>query len=138
MAYYKFLGHAKELLYHYPENRRLLKRIEEDVLLGQTSDYDHCYRRGGVSNPTYRKAVLLSEGRLAEMRREVAAVEKLLSQIETFGREDVRARRLLEMVYFRMSHTLYGAAIQLQISEATAKRWNQKILLALAEIMHWI
>ena len=40
-----------------------------------------------------------------------------------------KRRKLAEMVYFRRTHTLLGAAIELEISEETAKRWNADLLL---------
>ena len=55
----------------------------------------------------------------------------LCDAFRPMGRETQRL--LLEMVYFRRSHSLYGAAAYLGIPERTAHRWNAKMLYALAE-----
>lgn len=40
---------------------------------------------------------------------------------------------LIRMVYWDRSHTLYGAALCLNISEATAYRWNNKFVRDVSE-----
>ena len=62
-------------------------------------------------------------------------LEGLLQELQTERRIDQKQRTLLELVYIRNSHCLYGAAALLEISERTAKRWNTRALENLARRM---
>lgn len=129
---------AKELLFNYTTNKRALREAEQDVIYGVTRERDQRYRRGGVRNPTLVKAELLDSAALNQLRREIAAVEALLRHLQTERRIDAQQRRMLEMVYFRGSHCLYGAAVALEIGERTAKRWNTRALEFVARQMGWL
>ena len=129
---------AKDLLFDYTAKKRRLRQAEQDVIYGTTRERDHRYRRGGVPNPTLVKAELLDSPELNQMRREIAAVEGLLQELQTERRIDQKQRTLLELVYIRNSHCLYGAAALLEISERTAKRWNTRALENLARRMGWL
>lgn len=61
-----------------------------------------------------------------QLCREIAAVETALAQM------DETTKRLTQMVYFRQSHTLQGAAMALYISYATAKRRQNVLIRAVA------
>ena len=53
---------------------------------------------------------------------------------ETKERPDGESRlALIDMVYFRGTHTLDGAAIEVNCSYHTAKRWQQQFLQLVAE-----
>lgn len=41
--------------------------------------------------------------------------------------------KIIELVYFKRSHNLYGAAYAVHVSEATAKRYNGEFLRAIAK-----
>ncbi len=59
------------------------------------------------------------------------AVEHALRMTELF-RTAAKRRRLVEMVYWRQTHTVYGAGVEIGVSEETAKRWNADFLLCVA------
>ena len=60
-------------------------------------------------------------------RRELEAVRHAVD--ETMRMNSGRTRiDMVELVYWRQSHTLNGAAIKLHISERTAKRWNGEFI----------
>lgn len=59
------------------------------------------------------------------------AVEHALRMQELF-RTAVKRRRLVELVYWRRTHTVFGAGVELGVSEETAKRWNSDFLLCVA------
>ena len=40
-----------------------------------------------------------------------------------------------EMVYFKKSHTLHGAAMEIPVGSRTVDRWNARIMSAVKEIM---
>lgn len=59
------------------------------------------------------------------------AVEHALRMTELF-RTAGKRRRLVELVYWRRTHTVYGAGVEIGVSEETAKRWNADFLLCVA------
>lgn len=65
-------------------------------------------------------------------REEIAAVRRTLARVSALdeGREK---KRFLQLVYIGHSRTLQGAAMELYISERTAKRWNREAIGILAE-----
>ena len=123
---------AKNILYNYPENLRYLKSLEQDLIFAQ-SPHREVRRRGGISDPTAVKGMMLDKGEIKALKEQLAAVGRLLERLDSARRDAKYKRLLLEMVYFRRSHSLYGAAAYLGIPERTAHRWNAKILHALAE-----
>lgn len=129
---------AKELLFNYPSNRQLLAQSEREIICGQTPSRDHQYRRGGVSNPTLMKAQQLDSPELNRLRREIRAVEQLLSSLQTGRRIDRDRRQLLDMVYFSGRYSLFHAGVALEISDRTAKRWNNQALEYVARQMGWL
>lgn len=57
------------------------------------------------------------------------AVERALRMLKAFRTAEKR-RRLVEMVYFRRTHTILGAAVALEVSEVTARQWSRDFLWA--------
>lgn len=138
MTDYRWRQKAKQLLYEYPNNVQQLKLHESDIIFGRTHDYDHRYRRGGIANPTQAKGLLLDDAHLARLKRDAGAVERLINLLSTSRRIDQLQLQLLQMVYFKGSHCLYGAAVALQVGERTVKRWNGRLLEWLAREMGWL
>ncbi|MCR4963297.1 MAG: hypothetical protein K6B40_05390 [Firmicutes bacterium] len=136
MKYLKWRGHAKDILLNYRANRQLLQQLRGDVILGQNYALDTVCRRSGVSDPCYGKAVRLSQGRLEQMGKEVAAVERVLAAYQQ--EKDADKLAMIRMVYLNSSHTLYGAAAVLGYSDRTLLRWNQELLSRLALELGWI
>ena len=64
----------------------------------------------------------------------IAVVDRTLSEIERMrdGRHRVE---LIRLTYFERSHTLYGAALTIPISERQAKKWNNTLMMVMAEKM---
>lgn len=123
---------AKNILYNYPANQRYLRQLERELIYAQAPRRE-VRRRGGMADPTAFKGIQLDQGELGQLRRQQEAVERLLERLDAARRDAKYKRLLLEMVYFRRSHSLYGAAAYLGIPERTAHRWNAKMLYALAE-----
>lgn len=59
----------------------------------------------------------------------VAAVERALKQQKRYYNADARLK-MIELVYFKRTHTLYGAAVQVEYSIETLKKWNLELLSA--------
>ena len=93
----------------------------------------HSRNRGWWS---YMKFITRKYGRVREPgsdmeRREMEAVHRAVD--ETFRTRDGRSRvELIELVYWRQSHKLQGAAMKLGISERTALRWHGDFIKAVA------
>lgn len=66
--------------------------------------------------------------------RLVEIVDDTLAEIERMrdGRHRVE---LIRLAYFDRSHTLYGAAMTIPISERQAKKWNAIVMNIMAEKM---
>ena len=66
--------------------------------------------------------------------RLVDIVDRTLAEIERMrdGRHRVQ---LIRMTYFDRSHTLYGAAMTIPVSERQAKKWNNVLMMVMAEKM---
>lgn len=74
------------------------------------------------------------EERTDKENRLVDIVERTLSEIERM--KDGRHRvELIRLTYFDHSHTLYGAAMTIPISERQAKKWNNALMMVMAEKM---
>ena len=66
--------------------------------------------------------------------RLVDIVDRTLSEIERMrdGRHRVE---IIRLTYFDRSHTLYGAAMTIPVSERQAKKWNNVLMMVMAEKM---
>lgn len=72
--------------------------------------------------------------RTSRENRLVEIVDDMLAEIERMrdGRHRVE---LIRLTYFDRSHTLYGAAMTIPISERQAKKWNAIVMNIMAEKM---
>ena len=129
---------AKNLLYNYPANTRLLKQQEYDLILGRSQTRDNRWRRGGLSDPTAMSVLKLDNAAQQSLAQETAAVEKLLAYLNTARRIDKKKTALLQMVYFRTGYSLLSASVRLEISDRTAKRWNNELLEFIAKERSWL
>ena len=119
---------AKNILYNYPENLRYLKSLEQDLIFAQ-SPHREVRRRGGISDPTAVKGMMLDKGEIKALKEQLAAVGRLLERLDSARRDAKYKRLLLEMVYFRRSHSLYGADVyKRQVIAAAALAGGQRQL----------
>lgn len=76
----------------------------------------------------------LPEKRSKNEQRRFETVNALLETVDQMP--DARSKRkIIEIVYFKKSHTLQGAALQISVGERTAQRWNAQIMDAVEKIM---
>lgn len=76
----------------------------------------------------------LPEKRTRNEQRRVEIVESVLETVDQMP--DARSKRkIIEIVYFKKSYTLQGAALQIPVGERTAQRWNAQIMDAVEKIM---
>ena len=119
----KWKCHVKEIVSEYPRYKKEIKEIEQSAIY-KSSSPDGQPRGSGTSDKTAMCALQLAgDERLQHLRRAVEAVECAIyiTERENKGKDKMS---VIKMVYWDKSHLLYGAALEVLISEAQAKRWN--------------
>lgn len=111
----------------YPELCAKLQQLKEQHI---TVSYEPSGGgKGGISRPTERAA-------LAELRgtegKEYNAVRQAIEYTSKL-RNGAERNALIDMVFFKKSHSLEGAAMALFISYSTAKKWHKEFILAVAD-----
>lgn len=124
---YDWLPYVKGMIRRYPE----LCRQEADLhTTAVTPNYGGAPGgHGGRSDPVANAALRT----LPEInRREMDAVRAAIRYIEGLpsGRERME---LVKLYYWQRSHTLFGAANAIHVSEKTALRWNRELILQVAK-----
>lgn len=121
-------GIVKYRLEHYHVNKRELVNCLNDIMHSNTAQLTHERKaRSGVSRTVENNALTLADSAyLREIEKSVNAIEYVLARLTD---ED---RKLVEMVYWRATHTLTGAGLELNMSQRTAYRHADAILTALA------
>lgn len=112
---YAWWGYVKTIIRRYP----ILKREYEDSLQQSiVPAYDSQPHGGAVSNPVETTVIRALSSGTAE---EYLAVQKAIDHTLTI--EDGSARlKLIEMIFWRQTHTLQGAARVTYVSPRTARR----------------
>ena len=123
---------VKWQLEHYPASRRELKELRECLLEIRAAD-PGLLGGGETGRPTEGAAVKLGTDRyIAELERSVNAVAYVVDRLEPTD------RALIELVYWRSSHTVEGAAQHLNFSKSAAYRHINGVLTAIAKEMGYI
>lgn len=118
---------AKSALRAYP--RLLKKQTTLSAAPTQTTpNYNGVAVRGGEASRSAEEAALRSV--LSERERaQLEAVRTALELEKKYPNADARLR-MIDLVYFRRTHTLEGAAEVCRYSIETVKRWNAEIQIA--------
>lgn len=124
---YRWWGYVMAILRAYPELCAKLQQLKEQHI---TVSYEPSGGgKGGIARPTESAA-------LAELRgtegKEYNAVRQAIEYTSKL-RNGAERNALIDMVFFKKSHSLEGAAIALFISYSTAKRWHKEFILAVAD-----
>lgn len=123
---YKWWGYIKAVIRAYPDHCSALADLREQSM---TAAYDASPRGGGPGNPVETLALRTLP---REEQREYEAVETAAR--ETKGMRDGTERlKLIELVFWKQSHTLEGAAQVCHVSYATAKNWHNTFIRTTAE-----
>lgn len=85
-----------------------------------TAQYNKGRGGGGASRTTEQAA--LRSGLTRQQERELEAVERAVKNTRR-GPDGKLRLKVVEMVYFRDTHTIEGAAQQVHVSYSTAWRW---------------
>lgn len=124
---YRWWGYLMAVLKAYPELCAKLQQLKEQHI---TVSYEPSGGgKGGISRPTERAA-------LAELRgtegKEYNAVRQAIEYTSKL-RNGAERNALIDMVFFKKSHSLEGAAMALFVSYSTAKKWHKEFILAVAD-----
>ncbi len=124
---FRWWGYVLAILRAYPELCAKLQQLKDQHI---TVSYEPSGGgKGGISRPTESAA-------LAELRgtegKEYNAVRQAIEYTSKL-RNGAERNALIDMVFFKKSHSLEGAAIALFISYSTAKRWHKEFILAVAD-----
>lgn len=117
----------------YYHNRNVLKDFERSVIFAAKGN-DNMPKSSGINDPTAAAALAIAENpRMAELSREIKAVDKVLRQLP-----DYKAALLRRLYLSGKRYTLEGAAMQEGISLRTAIRWKKQAARLLAGELGWI
>lgn len=124
---YDWWPYVKGMIRRYPE----LCRQEADLhTTAVTPNYGGAPGgHGGHTDPVANAALRT----LPEVnRRELEAVRAAIRTTESLpsGRERMS---LVKLYYWQRSHTIFGAANAIHISEKTALRWNRELIMQVAK-----
>lgn len=85
-------------------------------------------RSGKIAKPVERAVEQIAEQeRIHHLEKSIKAVDFALEMV-ALKPNGADTRKLFDMLYYHKSHTLKGAAYQIGIAEATAKRYNKYFL----------
>lgn len=122
---YKWWGYIKNVIRAYPVLKKEYEALHEQSVTANTSGLSG---GGGISRGT--ESVALRELPRPK-QREYDAVRKTISLIEQVktGKERIK---LIELVFWKASHTLAGAAMALNISYETAVEYHRDFIMLTA------
>lgn len=123
---YGWWGYAKHMARQYPA---LLAKLAAMQAQSITADYSGQAHGGGASRTTENAA--LRQLPRAE-QEELDAVRLAVDQMVSMPGNGRLRLRIIDLVYWKRTHNLCGAAQAVHVSEATAKRYNGDFLRAVA------
>lgn len=104
-------------LYDYYRYKDIVRQAHTQRV---TAQYNKGRSGGGATRTT--EAVALRSGLTRQQEKELQAIEKALKTTRRGPDGKIRVR-IIEMIYFRNTHTIEGAAQQVHVSYSTAWRW---------------
>lgn len=115
-------------LEHYPSNRSQLESIKRDLIPSPTPTYGGSE---GHSNEAHRTTEdimvqISSSAYIRQLEQTVAAIRYVVDRL------DMTDLQLVELVYFKGTHTVEGAAIIVGLSRTAAFNHINKVLTAVA------
>lgn len=133
----RVIDKARIIAKEYTANKAELARLLEEQERPYTPSAVPV-NSGRISKPV-EAAVLgkLSSERIQYLQQAVGAVECAL-EVVVYKNEGNITKQLFEMVYQKKTHELYGAAMVVNISYTTAKRYNKFLLKMIAIHMGYI
>jgi RinA family phage transcriptional activator len=128
--------HVESELYAYHESRKEIVRLKNEILHASAPPNENVGgSRGNMpGDPTGRTAVLMvTYRRIEQLERIVDAIESVVERLPE------KKKQLVKLRYWDKPRTLTwdGIALRLDVSRATAIRWRDEIVYAIAEKLGW-
>ena len=124
---YGWWSYAKYMARNYPN---LCRELKEKQSISTTANYSSSHRGSGEAMGTESAAIRqLSPVKM----REYEAVRKAVDAAGSVPGNGNLRMKMVEMVYFKRTHTLEGACKELHISYGTAKNYNNDFLCGIAK-----
>ena len=118
-------NYVKKVIREYPELRRRMETPLEPRVTGSG------YGSGGASSPVER--CVIHDLPPKEQRR-FEAVDTAIQETKALHPDDWEPRMgIIDLVYFRGTHTIAGAAMQVGCHENTAGKWQAEFIRLVAE-----
>lgn len=123
---YRWWGYVKNVILAYPELRERLLETPETAV---TARYGPQTRQNGTGRPIERSAVQRLSSRDTE---EYEAVNAAIRETARMSNGEARLA-IIDLVYWKRSHTLAGAGMQIGYSYRRTKDLHQQFVCAVAE-----
>lgn len=110
-------------LEHFNDNKRLLKETEDNMMPGITPTLSFVGGGGGVNKSTEKAAIKIASSIYIRRTEEnIRALERVLNRLDNTD------KTLIELVYFRKTHTVIGAGLKVNLDKSAAYRHINNIL----------
>ena len=115
-------------LEHYPSNRSQLESIKRDLIPSPTPTYGGSEGHSTEAHRTTEDITIQisSSAYIRQLEQTVAAIRYVVDRL------DMTDLQLVELVYFKGTHTVEGAAIIVGLSRTAAFNHINKVLTAVA------
>lgn len=125
---YHWWGYVKWVIRDYPAKQEELKEMHAAKVTPAYSGMS------GGSEPGRTPEALALRDFTGQKKREYEAVEKALNITGAYANGD-DILKFIDMVFFKQTHTLVGAANVLYISQRTAERWHGEFIRLVASFL---
>lgn len=122
---YIWWGYVKAMIRRYPELKAMHDEIMQQSVTSGGGEMHGCNSPRRPVEQTAMRTMCYPE------QREFDAVRNAIMATE-LRRDGADRIRLIDLVFWRRSHTLQGAAIKCHVSSATARRWHADFIKAVA------
>ena len=117
----------------YHENKKQLAEYKQDIIEASPLPADGQPRGSGLSNPVESKAIRIeSSAYIRRTEQTVRAIER------AFERVDHNHYRVIDMMYWRRTHTASGVGMVLKASKSTVYNWIDDVVMLVAKELGYI
>lgn len=120
-------GYIEWQLEHYHEDKRQLEEYKRDLMPSITPSYSLAANAADIKHPTENAALrMATNAYILSLERSIAAIDNVLIKL------DDTDKQLIDLVYWRQSHTIEGAGMKVELSRRSAYRHINNILCLVA------
>lgn len=118
---YPWWGYAKSMVRNYPGLRK-----EYNELIAQSVVPGYSAAPGGGGDPRKVESAALRV-LPSPYQKEMESVESAIRHTKVFKDGEERIK-LIDLIYWRRTHTLSGAALKCNVDYSTGKRWHRDFI----------